>query len=288
MIKEHATYVWLRVAAGEIWDDVVARAVEAGWWGIENLSHIPGHAGALAIQNVGAYGQEAQEVIESVEVCEISSGERMILTNSQCRFGYRTSIFNTTCQGKYLILSLAFRLKKQGTPAMMYRDLQEHFGHEKSPGLPEMRTAIIAIRRRKLPDPEQTGNAGSFFKNLLLNSAEFERLCQKIHTEFGSNELARIAKLRSSPEAGKMGIKVSTALILDMCGVKNFCVGGAAVFQHHPLILINATGDATADDVLSLMRLIRQQVYRQTGLTLAVEPNLIGFKTQELQSYFSL
>lgn len=288
VIKENSAHVWLRVAAGEIWDDVVARTVEAGWWGIENLSYIPGHAGAFAIQNVGAYGQEATEVIESVEVCDTSTGEPLVLTNSQCRFGYRSSIFNTSLQGKYLILSLVLCLEKHGGPALKYRDVQEFFAQQRAPTLPEIRSAIIAIRREKLPDPDKIGNAGSFFKNLLLNSIEFELFCQKIHDRFGAETLTTFEKLRFTCGSGPPTIKIPTAMILDLCGVKDFYAGGAAVYQRHPLILINTDGQATAHDVLSLMRMIRRQVYRQTGLVLPVEPNLIGFDTQEVHSYFSL
>ncbi|GAK58434.1 UDP-N-acetylenolpyruvoylglucosamine reductase [Candidatus Vecturithrix granuli] len=287
VIKENDEHVWLKVAAGELWDDVVSKAINAGWWGIENLAYIPGHAGALAIQNVGAYGQEAGDVIEAVEVCEVATGNHKILFHDQCQFGYRTSVFNSSLQGKYLILHTILRLKKNGVPNLSYRELREFFTEKDIPTLQELRSAVISIRRKKLPDPEQIGSAGSFFKNFLLAPQEFEQLRQNIKRSLGHAASDKIQALRS-PQAEEVAlIKVSTALLLDLCKVKDWHVGGAAVYCHHPLILINATRQATAYEVLSLVQKIRQQVYRHTGLTLVPEPAMVGFEEQELRAYFS-
>ncbi len=287
VVKEHDEYIWLKVAAGEVWDDVVNRVVNAGWWGIENLSSIPGRVGALAIQNVGAYGQEAGDVIETVEVCEVATGEHNILFHDDCQFGYRTSVFNSSLQGKYLILTTVLRLKKNGIPNLGYRELREFFTEKGSPTLQKIRSAVIAIRRKKLPDPEQIGNAGSFFKNFLLAPQEFEQLCQTITCSLGHAASAKIRALRSPQVEGLPMIKVPTALLLDLCAVKGWHVGGAAVYHRHPLILINATGYATAHEVLSLVQKIRQQVSRYTGLTLVSEPAMVGFEEQELRAYLS-
>lgn len=287
VIKENDEHVWLKVAAGELWDDVVSKVVKAGWWGVENLSSIPGHTGALAIQNVGAYGQEAGEVIEAIEVCEVATGDRKILFHADCQFGYRTSVFNSSLQGQYLILNLVLRLKKNGVPNFGYKELREFFTENNMPALQAIRSAVIVIRRKKLPDPDQSGNAGSFFKNFLLTPQEFEQLCQNVKLSLGHAASVKIRALHS-PQAEKLAkIKVSTALLLDLCGVKGWHVGGAAVYGPHPLILINATGHATAHEVLSLAHNIRQQVYRQTGLTLIPEPAMVGFEEQELRAYLS-
>ena len=287
VVKENDEHVWIKAAAGELWDDVVSRVVNAGWWGVENLSSIPGRAGALAIQNVGAYGQEAGEVIEAVEVCEVATGDRKILSHDQCQFGYRSSVFNSSLQGKYLILNTILRLKKHGVPNLGYRELREFFAEQDRHALRELRAAVIAIRRKKLPDPEQIGNAGSFFKNFLLAPQEFEQLCQNVRDSLGHAASVKIRTLCSPQAEGFATIKVPTALLLDLCGVKDWHVGGAAVYRRHPLILINATGQAMAHEVLSLVQKIRQQVYRHTGLILAPEPALVGFEEQDLHSYFS-
>ncbi len=275
----------LNAAAGERWDDVVARCVEAGLWGIENLSLIPGSAGALAVQNVGAYGQEASDVIESLDVYEMATGRRFEMKNETCGFGYRTSIFNTTHAGRYLILGVTLRLKKQGEPNLRYRDVAAYFAGKEPPTLAGVREAVIAIRNAKLPDPDMIGNAGSFFKNLTLDAAAFRRMLDHVRRHFG-NEMAY--KIEAHCRVSTEQVKVPTALLLDVCGLKGLQIGGAALYEKHPLIVVNASGNATADDVLRLMRTVRQTVYARTSLEITPEPNLIGFTPEELQPYFAL
>ncbi|GAK50318.1 UDP-N-acetylenolpyruvoylglucosamine reductase 1 [Candidatus Moduliflexus flocculans] len=277
--------ILLNAAAGECWDDVTARCVESGWWGIENLSLIPGSAGALAVQNVGAYGQEASEVIESLDVCDLADGRRFQMTTQQCGFGYRVSMFNTTCPGRYLILSVTLRLKKRGEANLSYRDLAAYFEGKKSPTLTDIREAVIAIRNAKLPDPAIIGNAGSFFKNLTLDLAAFQRMLAHVRRQRG-NETAAVIETRCRISGNQ--VKVPTALLLDVCGLKGLKIGGAALYDKHPLILINATGNATADEVMSLMKTVRQTVYAHTGLEIMPEPNFIGFTQEELECYFAL
>lgn len=277
--------ILLNAAAGESWDDVAARCVESGWWGIENLSLIPGSAGALAVQNVGAYGQEASEVIESLDVFDLADGRRFQMTNQACGFGYRASIFNTTHAGRYLILSVTLRLKKQGKPNLSYRDVAAYFDGNELPTLTAVREAIIAIRNAKLPDPDVIGNAGSFFKNLTLDLAAFQRMLAHVRRQHG-NETAEVIETRCRVSGNQ--VKVPTALLLDVCGLKGLKIGDAALYDKHPLILINTTGDATADEVMSLMKTVRQTVYAHTGLEIMPEPNFIGFTPEELQHYFAL
>lgn len=283
--SEDAQHVSLKVAAGECWDDVAACCVEAGWWGIENLSTIPGSAGALAVQNVGAYGQEASELIESLEVYDMETGRRFEMSNKACQFGYRTSIFNTTHAGRYLIVSVTLRLKKQGEPNLSYRDVAAYFEGKKPPTLTEVREAIIAIRNAKLPDPAVIGNAGSFFKNLTLDAAAFRRMLDRVR-DHCSQEIAAIIEARCRMSADQ--VKIPTALLLDVFGLKGLRIGGAALYEKHPLIVVNATGSATADDVMSLMKTVRQAIYLNTGLEIMPEPNMIGFTLEELQRYFAL
>ena len=168
IIKEDEQAVRVSVAAGVCWDEFVANAVEAGWWGIENLSYIPGNAGAFAIQNVGAYGQEASAVVDYVEVYNIATDDIRTINKKECVFSYRTSVFNSTLQGKYIILNTVLKLKKHSEPNINYYDVRKYFEHRSTPTLQQMREAISRIRSKKLPDPAQIGNAGSFFKNLIV------------------------------------------------------------------------------------------------------------------------
>jgi UDP-N-acetylmuramate dehydrogenase len=288
VVEEDAQSVVVKVAAGESWDALVAKAVDSGWWGIENLSYIPGNVGALAIQNVGAYGQEASKVIEHLEVYTVATGEQVILTNQECCFGYRTSVFNAGMKGSYIIVNTFLRLRKNGDPNLSYRDLQKYFGGTKTPTLAELRAAVINLRQAKLPDPQHLGNAGSFFKNLYLSEQEFERLCVHMKNSFGEESVANVSVFRQTPGRHFPKIKVSTAFLIDMCGLKGSQIGGAALYHKHSLILVNATRCATAHEVMSLVKKIRQTVYRQTGLEITPEPTLVGFNNQELQEYFCL
>ena len=286
ILEEDAQSVVIKSAAGEIWDDVVDLAVKKGWWGIENLSHIPGSVGALAIQNVGAYGQEACDVIESLEVWDRTTGDRRIFSNQECQFGYRSSVFNSAQKGRYIILSTFLKLKKNGSPNLNYRALRDCFEKKHTPTLQGLRAAVIHFRQVKLPDPQLLGNAGSFFKNLLLSSEEFERLCLHMKHTLGNDAVSKIVPFRRT--ASGRAIKVSTALILDLCGLKGLQIGGAAIYHKHPLVVVNATGNATAHDVMGLLRAARQKVYRITGLEVIPEPNFIGFNEEELQYYLGL
>jgi UDP-N-acetylmuramate dehydrogenase len=288
VVEEDAQTVLLKVAAGESWDALVAKAVDSGWWGIENLSLIPGNVGALAIQNVGAYGQEASKVVEYLEVYAVATGEQTMLTNKECRFGYRTSVFNAGMKGRYIIVNTFLRLSKNEDPNLSYRDLQKYFGGTKAPTLAELRAAVINLRQSKLPDPRHLGNAGSFFKNLYLSEQEFERLCIQMNNSFGHEWAANLSVFRQTSGTHSPIIKVPTAFLLDICGLKGAQIGGAALYHKHSLILVNATRCATAHDVMSLVKKIRQTVYCKTGLEITPEPTLVGFNSRELQRYFCL
>ena len=168
--------VTLRVEAGETWDDVASRAVEEGLWGIENLSHIPGQAGAAIVQNIGAYGQQISDVLQSTTVMEASTGDVLRLSGGECGFGYRKSIFNSSAKNKFIILQIELALARRGRPDLRYPDLRNYFNERGvgEPSIRQVREAIIEIRDRKFPFPreEKGGNAGSFFKNPVLPNAQ--------------------------------------------------------------------------------------------------------------------
>ncbi len=297
--NDNDNLIMLRVASGEVWDEVVKFAVNNGWWGIENLSHIPGSTGAIAVQNVGAYGQEAKNVIESVTVFNTQTHQILNLNNKDCNFAYRSSIFNTTEKGKYIIFYITFRLQKNGKPNLSYRDLKNYFlspftlsassdsasppGGEKNNvlSLAKVRQAIIYIRDKKFPFPTEAkkGNAGSFFKNSFLNMGQYELLENTIVTNFGEEKLE---DLRTKTFVDLPNFKVPAAFLIELCGLKDLENGGAAINHNQPLVIINKTGQATAKEVLSLASLVRQTVKEKIGISLNLEPELVGFGKDEL------
>jgi UDP-N-acetylmuramate dehydrogenase len=275
VVKETNDQVLLKVASGEVWDEVVKFAVRNNWWGIENLSHIPGSSGAIAVQNVGAYGQEAKNLIDSVIVFNRETHEIQSLSSTDCGFAYRSSIFNTTKKGKYIIFYLNFRLSKLALLILSYRDLQTRFAGL-NPSLAEIRRAVIEIRDKKFPFPTEAikGNAGSFFKNPILSEGDYSKLKKTLIDNFRqpkADELEKKKFLESNQ------IKVPAAFLIELCGLKELTSGGAAINPNQPLVIINATGSATAEDVLNLANQVKEVVLSKTGIELKFEPELIGF-----------
>ncbi len=287
--------VGLSIGAGEPWDRTVAFTVEQGWWGIENLSHIPGQSGAALVQNIGAYGRQLSDVFEETRVLRLSSGEVETLSEADCGLGYRRSIFNSTRRGQFLIWSIALRLSSVPQPKLGYRDVEAYFAERgnKTPSQREIRQAIIGIRDRKFPFPreERGGNAGSFFKNPTLGSPEWESLQKRVRDRFGDAASDRIAALRLRPDAATSrasdSVKIPAALLIDMCGLKGYEAGRAQVNPSQPLVILNQ-GGATADDVLRVAGHVRRTVHRETGVALDLEPELVGFRPEDVQSRLGL
>jgi len=285
-LKEDKDTITLKVAAGENLDQFIAKTTRAGWWGVENLSLIPGLVGAFPIQNVGAYGQEAGDVIQAVEVWDTQTGMVKNLQIPECHFGYRTSIFNTTHKGRYLILHVVMELSKIGQPNLSYQGLRDFFAEE--PTTPEeMRAAVIHVREGKLPDPAKIGSAGSFFKNFILNEEEFTRLQTNAKKHLSPQVGAKLTGFRERLP-NESGIKIPTAYIIEACGLKGASLGGAALSPSHALIMTNANGHATADEILSLACQVRQTVHAKTRLIMHIEPTLVGFSQGEMEDYLIL
>ena len=291
VVSEDDETVTISIAAGERWDDAVRYAVEHGWWGIENLSHIPGQAGAAVVQNIGAYGQQISDVLHSAEVLDKRKGDRTHrLVAAACGMGYRQSIFNSRMRNCYLIVGVTLKLAKHGKPSVDYPDVKAYFKARGigRPSLSEIRQAIITIRDMKFPFPkeEKGGNAGSFFKNLLLSKVEYEVLETNIRRHFGPHELHRLEGIKNRfPTPGQ--IKIPTAFLLEICGLKGCVEGGARVNETQPLVLLNE-GGATANDVLRLAKHIRQTIHRQTGMVIFLEPELVGFSESEIAEFLVL
>jgi UDP-N-acetylmuramate dehydrogenase len=290
VIEEDSHRVRLRVEAAEPWDSTVSHAVERGWWGIENLSHIPGQSGAALVQNIGAYGQQLSDVLQSAEVMDARTGRVTELGAEKCDLGYRRSIFNSSGKGEFIILSVTLGLSNEARPILGYRDVRTYFEERaiREPSQLEIRQAIIAIRDRKFPYPreERGGNAGSFFKNPSLSSEEYRALEAQVKKHFSAAEVVRLAEIRErSRNAGS--IRVPGAFLIEICGLKGFEIGRAQVNPTQPLVILNL-GGATALDVMRLGGHVRRTVFRLTGVRLSLEPELVGFTPEEEAGFLAL
>jgi len=262
-VKETASAVWLKVAGGEPWPDLVDYCVEQGLGGIENLSNIPGTAGAAPIQNIGAYGVEVKEVVEEVEVFDLQKGQIDILSNSQCEFAYRSSVFKTSARGRCFILSVKFKLSKNPAINLSYTPLKKMFEGRKvqSVSIKEVSAAVKQIRKSKLPDPEKIGNAGSFFKNPVVSSGELQNLLKKYgdmpYYPFGENSF-----------------KLAAGWLIEQCGLKGKRMGEAGVHEKQALVIVNY-GHASGEEILNLAMEIKQTVKAEFGIELEFEVNVV-------------
>jgi UDP-N-acetylmuramate dehydrogenase len=261
--------------AGVDWDALVAKTVEAGCAGLECLSGIPGTVGGTPVQNVGAYGQEVAETIREVRVLDLRSLETTTLTNAECRFSYRSSLFNATGRGRgrYIILRVSFALRHGGKPTIRYAELQEFLGHHPAePALAEVRAAVREIRHRKgmliVLGDDDAHSAGSFFKNPIVPMS--------VLTELAARLEARGRQLPSYP-AGDGFRKLPAAWLVEHAGFpKGYIKGAAGISPRHALAIINR-GDATAADILVLKDEIQERVKDKFGIELQLEPVFVGF-----------
>ena len=267
----------VRVGAGESWDRFVAHCVAQGWWGIENMSLIPGTVGAVPIQNVGAYGQEASDVLVRVDAWDVQMRQWVSLSAAECGFGYRSSIFARRESGRYVISDVYFNLSRKGQPNLTHAAVAQHLSGSSVPSLKDMREAVIALRTDgRLPDPNRIGNAGSFFKNVTLTTEEHALLLDRISFRYGEDAKTRLARAGYAlPD--QSGVKVPAAQLIDLCGLRGCSVGGAALYERNPMIVVNQSGEATADDVRRLAQQVIRCVYEWTGIRLEPEPRFIGF-----------
>jgi UDP-N-acetylmuramate dehydrogenase len=249
----------MSAGAGELWDNLVERSVHWGFYGLENLSAIPGTVGAAPIQNIGAYGSEAAQTIEAVRVLDTTTMEFIVLSNEQCKFGYRDSIFKKE-KGRYIITAVTFRLSKTGILHTDYKDVSEYFFNKKiaNPTLRQLRDAIVEIRASKLPDWSKWGTAGSFFKNPTIPAAQYEELKKKYHD------------LPGYPEDDG-SVKVSLGWILDkICDARGFSIGNVGTYGKQALVLVAQSG-ATAKEVMALSQELKKRVKDKTGITIEAE-----------------
>lgn len=257
----------VRAEAGVVWDDLVAWSVDCGLGGLENLSVIPGYVGAAPVQNIGAYGAEAKDTIETVEYFDTETLETVRLAAADCAFGYRESVFKGPLRGRAIVTAVEFRLTpvqpgNDYTYNIKYGDLHDRVMSLGGPSLSHVRAAVTAIRNEKLPDPSVTGNAGSFFKNPVIPLSQAETL------------KAQYADLPVYPTSDPALAKIAAGWLIDRAGWKGYRRGTVGVHPRQALVLINL-GGATADDILRLADEIISSVERQFGITLSMEVNIL-------------
>jgi UDP-N-acetylmuramate dehydrogenase len=260
-VSEDADTIMLEAGAVVNWDDFVAYTVQNGWGGVENLSLIPGEVGASAVQNIGAYGVEVQDVIVEVNAVEIETGEPKTFSIEDCQYGYRESIFKKELKGKYIITSVVFKLQKQPEFKLNYQHLEAEVLKNGDINLQNIRQTIIAVRESKLPDPKIFGNAGSFFMNPVISKAHF-------------NEL--LAQYPQMPHyfVSETEEKVPAGWLIDQCGWKGKQIGNAGVHDKQALVLVNK-GGATGAEIVYLAEQIQASVKTKFGIELRAEVNYI-------------
>ena len=261
VIGGDSDHVHVRVGAGVVWDDFVAWCSINGYWGVENLSAIPGEVGASAIQNIGAYGVEAKDVIDTVQTICLADGSERDFTNAECRYAYRQSIFKNELKGQYAVTYVIFTLSKVAQPKLGYGAIAQEVERLGGPTLENIRKAVIAIRESKLPDPKLLGNAGSFFMNPVISEREFNII------------RSNYPDVPSYPAPGGM-VKVPAGWLIEKTGWKGRSLGPAAVYDKQALVLVNK-GGATGADVKRLADTIIEDVKRKFGITLTTEVNYI-------------
>lgn len=253
-------YHYLHISGGESWHELVKWTLTQDIAGLENLALIPGCVGSAPIQNIGAYGMEFKQACEFVEVLSLNSGEIFRLSRDECQFGYRESIFKHQYKNGYVIISVGLKLPKQWEPILSYGSLINLDPKTVTPR--QIFEEVCAIRSQKLPNPDEWGNAGSFFKNPVIDSAKFLQL------QTAYPQLPYYLQSNGS-------VKIPAGWLIDQCQLKGFQVGGAAVHTQQALVLINK-GNATGEDVVALAKKVRHSVREKFDIDIHPEVRFIG------------
>ena len=262
-MKEDDDTIDLRVGSGETFDDIVALCTAKGWYGMENLSLIPGDVGASAVQNIGAYGAEVKDYITTIEAIEISTGKKVTLTNADCGYAYRYSKFKDEWKNRYIITYVTYRLSKHFAPKTDYGNVNIFLSSKgiDHPTPLQLREAIIDIRRSKLPDPKEMGNAGSFFVNPIVSKSKFDALL-------------RIYPTMPHYILDDDTVKIPAGWMIDTLGWKGKTVGRAGVHDKQALVLVNR-GGASGKEISDLCEMIRRDVHDTFGIDIKPEVNII-------------
>jgi len=261
-IEENKDFVYVKVGSGVVWDELVEYSVSKGWGGLENLSAIPGHVGASPIQNIGAYGVEVKDVIYEVQGVDLTKGQTLSFTNSDCEFAYRNSIFKQKFKNDFLLTHVLFQLKKFPHKLVTeYGQIEQALSKEKEKTISVMRKIICKIRNSKLPDVKSIGNAGSFFKNPVVTSTIADQLKSKI---------SDIPKYKTTDGE----YKLSAAWLIEKAGCKGIQLGNAGSYKNQALVLINL-GNAEGKEIVNLADYIKNKVYEMFEVNLETEVNII-------------
>ena len=261
--EEDSETIVLKAGAGELWNNIVNFCVERNLGGIENMTFIPGSVGAAPIQNIGAYGQELKDTFYSLEAYEISTGLLKTFIKDECNFAYRDSVFKNNLKNKFIIMSVKLKLNKRPDLKVEYKGLKEELEKSgiKHPGIREVSSAIEKIRRSKLPLPSEIGNAGSFFKNPVIEADKFEQLKMK-HNDLSGNVV------------DDCYIKISAGWLIEKCGWKGKRIGDVGTYPKHALIIVNY-GNAKGSEIYSFAKDIKNSVENEFGISLEFEVNCI-------------
>lgn len=262
--NENENAAYLTVNSGENWHEFVLWCISQNYGGIENLSLIPGNVGTCPIQNIGAYGVEVKDTITKVEAIEIETGKLVQFSNKDCNFGYRNSIFKNEVKGKYIIISVSFKLTK------IHHNLNSSYGAIETelslkkiskPSLKDISNAVIAIRKSKLPDPKEIGNSGSFFKNPVISSAQYLKL-QKEYADIPGYKIS------------DMEVKIPAGWLIEKAGFKGKRYGEFGVHDKQALVLVNY-GNASGREIYQLAEKIKETIIKKFEITLEIEVNII-------------
>jgi UDP-N-acetylmuramate dehydrogenase len=264
VLEETNNNVFVKVQAGENWHEFVLWCIDHNYGGIENLSLIPGNVGTAPIQNIGAYGVELKDVMHNLEALEIDTVNTNTFTNKDCEFGYRNSIFKNKSKGRYIITSVTFKLtKNEHKLNSSYGAIQSELDRNNiiNPTIKDISNAVITIRQSKLPDPNEIGNSGSFFKNPVISTADFKNL-QKTYADAPHYVVS------------KKEVKVPAGWLVEKCGFKGKRYGDAGVHKKQALVLVNY-GNATGKEILELSKKIQETVLEKFKIPLEAEVNII-------------
>ena len=262
LVENDGEHVVLRVGSGEVFDDFVSYCVDHGYYGAENLSIIPGEVGASAVQNIGAYGVEAKDIIVKVEAVEIATGKTVEFSNADCQYAYRQSRFKGEWYGQYVITYVSYRLSTTFVPNMDYGNIRAALAEKNilQPTAKDLRNIIIEIRNAKLPDPKVEGNAGSFFMNPIVSREKYLQLAEQYP---------------NMPHyfIDEQWEKIPAGWMIDQCGWKGHTLGRAGVHSKQALVLVNR-GGATGQDIVRLCKAIQDDVYARFGIHIEPEVNI--------------
>lgn len=258
LIEEDPEYIWVKVGAGVVWDSFVEYVVNKNWGGVENLSLIPGNVGASPVQNVGAYGMEAKDTIESVDGIYIDNLTSFKFSNKECKFGYRNSVFKNELKQKTIVTYVTFRLNKYPKFKLEYGNIKDELTNHSEINLENIRKAVINIRESKLPDPKFLGNAGSFFKNPVVEESVAQKLLEEypLMPTYASNN----------------GVKIPAGWLIEKSGLKGYRMGDVGVHEKQALVLVNY-GRGYAEEILRLSDYIKETVFNKFNIR--IEPEVI-------------